>query len=148
MRVLGIDIGLKRTGLALSDESGLAIRFLPNLLAKNRAHAIEQILSLVHEFAIATIVIGLPEKKSLASKAIASRAEGLKKALDLIFTDLSRTVQVYLWDEALTSKKALKQLNEAGLSEKKRRAKLDAASAALLVEDFLFWQKIRPSHEK
>jgi putative Holliday junction resolvase len=137
MRVLGLDLGLFRTGLAMSDETGTAIRLLPNLLAKNRAQAIEKIISLVNEFAISVILIGYPEQKTPQSIAIASRAEGLKKTLDDFFHAQSLSIEVHLWDEALSSKRALAKLTDAGLPQKKRRSLLDSASAAVLIEDFL-----------
>jgi putative Holliday junction resolvase len=140
MRVLGIDVGLKRTGLAISDESGTAIRYLPNLKAKDRAQAMEAILSLVEEFCIQAIVIGLPEPKTTASKTIASRAHGLKEALDALFKAQDLNIKTYLWDETMTSQKALPHLVAAGYAQKKRKALLDAASAGLLIEEFLLWQ--------
>lgn len=137
MRVLGIDVGLKRTGVALSDETGTAIRYLPNLHANSRAQALERILSLVHEFSVQAIVIGCPKPNTAASVAIASRAEGLKTALVDLFAEHSLAVEVHLWDEAQSSKRAIASLVQAGLPQKKRKILLDAASAAILVEEFL-----------
>ena len=139
MRVLGIDVGIKRTGLALSDESGIAIRILPNLLAHSRKAALEKILSLVHEFEIGAIVIGCPEKKTTGSIAIASRAEGLKVALLAELAKTSPGVTVHLWGEEMTSKKAMTHLVSAKVPQKKRRAMLDGASAAVLVEEFIYF---------
>jgi putative Holliday junction resolvase len=139
MRVLGIDIGLKRTGLALSDETGIAIRHLPNLVVKNRAEAVERILSLVKEFSIQVIVIGYPEQRTPASKAVASRGRGLKDVLEKFFALESLKIEIHLWNEARTSKDALTRLIASGQRQKKRKHLLDAASAALLIEEFLFW---------
>lgn len=148
MRVLGIDVGLKRTGLALSDETGTAIRFLPNLVAKNRALAIEKILCLVSEFSIRAIVIGRPEPKTPGSIAIASRADGLKKTLMDVLEAQGLQVELYLWNETLTSKKALAHLVDSDVPQKKRKALLDAASAAVLVEEFLYQRLSRLDDEK
>jgi putative holliday junction resolvase len=137
MRVLGVDIGLKRTGLALSDETGTAIRLLPNLVANSRAKALEKILGLVVDFTIKVVVIGCPDPKTSGSKAIASRAIGLKQALDDVFKERGLDTKTYVWDEEMTSKKASAQLVESGVPKKKRSAMLDAASAAILVEEFL-----------
>lgn len=137
MRVLGIDIGLKRTGLAISDETGMAIRYLPNPQANSRALLIEKILSIVNELNVAVIVIGAPEQKTTGSIAIASRATGLKAALDETFASLSLNVTTHICNEAETSKRAMANLVASDVPQKKRKNLLDAASAAVLIEDFL-----------
>lgn len=141
MRVLGIDVGLKRTGLALSDETGTAIRYLPNLLAKSQKQAMEKILCLINEFSIKVIVIGSPEPKTTGSKAIASRASGLKNALDNVSKSQGLAVEIYLWNEASTSKQAMANLVRAQVPQKKRKSLLDAASAAILIEEFLYLRR-------
>lgn len=137
MRVLGIDIGIKRTGLAVSDETGTAIRHLPNLLAHSRAAALEKIISLVKELSIKAVVIGQPEARTAGSRAINSRAEGFKLALEEQLKALGLDVQVHLWDEEYTSKKAMENLVKSQVAKNSRKALLDAASAAVLVEEFL-----------
>jgi putative Holliday junction resolvase len=137
MRVLGIDMGLKRTGLAVSDETGTAIRHLPNLLAHSRTLALEKVLSLVKELSIKAVVIGKPEVRTDGSKAISMRAEGFKSALEEAFKAEGLQVEVYLLNEEYTSKKAMANLIEAGVPQKSRALMLDSASAAVLVEDFL-----------
>lgn len=141
MRVLGVDIGLKRTGLALSDETGSAIKLLPNLVARSRAQAVDKIVHLVLDFTIKVVVIGCPRPNTTGSKAIASRAAGLKEALEVCFHEQSLEVSVILWDEELTSKSASAKLVAAGVPKKKRTTMLDAASAAILVEEFLYESK-------
>lgn len=137
MRVLGIDIGLKRTGLALSDELGISVRMLPNLVVPSRAKAIESLVAIVVEYNVGTIVIGRPEPRTKASLAIANRADGLKEALDEVLKTRGLGVKTYVWDEALSSKMASFMLANAGIPKKKRASLLDAASAAILVEEFL-----------
>lgn len=137
MRVLGIDIGLKRTGLAMSDERRLTVKILPNLIATNQAQALEKILSLIHEFAVTDVVIGRPEPRTTGSIAIASRADGFKKKLEDIIIAAKSDVKIYVWNEDMTSKRATEQLVLANVPQKKRRSLLDGASAAVLVEDFI-----------
>lgn len=141
MRVLGVDIGLKRTGLALSDETGVAIKLLPNLVAHSRAQAVDKITRLVLDFTIKAVVIGCPRPNTTGSKAIASRAAGLKEALEACFQERGLVVLVTLWDEEFTSKSASAKLVSAGVPKNKRTTMLDAASAAILVEEFLYEYK-------
>jgi putative Holliday junction resolvase len=138
MRVLGIDVGLKRTGLAVSDALGISVRMLPNLQANSQKAALEKIISLINELSVEAVVIGRPQANTVGSKAIFKRAEGLKLALEMQVVSLGLNTRIYLWDETQTSKKAMSNLVNAEVPLKKRRNLLDAASAAVIVEDFLF----------
>src|SRR5437762_42513 len=104
MRILGIDLGLKRTGLALSDELGLSVSILPNLQAKSRSIAVDKLINMISERYIKIILIGQPEPRSNYSKAVAKRAEGLGFALAERIMALGLDTQVRLWDEAYSSK--------------------------------------------
>jgi putative Holliday junction resolvase len=137
MRVLGIDLGIKRTGLALSDETGTAIRLLPNLIAHSRLKVIEKIIHLVKDFSVQVVVIGCPMPKTVGSKAIYVRAHGLCESLTEALRINGLDTKTYVWDESMTSKQASCKLIEAGIPKKKRSLMLDAASAAIMVEDFL-----------
>ena len=72
MKILGIDLGLKRTGLAVSDQSGEIVRRLSNLEAKNQLQALTIISQLCIDLDIQIIVIGLP-KKSTSNEALVKR---------------------------------------------------------------------------
>jgi putative Holliday junction resolvase len=137
MKILGIDIGIKRTGMAISDELGLSVRMLPNLVAHSRALAVERIMTLVTNEKVEVIVIGEPEGQSEYSRAVASRAKGLKEELLRVISDNNYQVSVVMWDESYSSKKAAEQLAQSGMKKKDRQQKLDAASAAVLVEEYL-----------
>lgn len=143
MRVLGIDIGLKRTGLAMSDELGISVSILPNLQARNRATALEKLLSLVNEFEIAVIVIGLPEARTEHSKAIVSRVLGLEQALKTLVQEQGLALRIALVDETLSSKRAAQSLAQSGVSQKQRKIKLDGAAAAIMVEHYLMSHKVQ-----
>lgn len=137
MRVLGIDLGMKRSGMALSDELSLSISLLPNMTAKNREEAVLEIYNLCLEKNIAVVLIGFPKAQVESKKAISSRAIGLQKKLQEKFAKNKFLVQVILWDETLSSKTASKQLVESGVRKSKRAKLLDAQSAAVLVRDYL-----------
>jgi putative pre-16S rRNA nuclease len=140
MRILGIDIGMKRTGLAMSDDMGISVKILPNLIARNRASALEKLLSLINEFSIKTIVIGLPEGRTPHSMAVARRALGLAEALRALSLEHDLKLQVILCDESYTSKTAQARMVKSGVTQKQRKIKLDGAAAAIMVEHFLVGQ--------
>jgi putative Holliday junction resolvase len=137
MRVLGIDLGIKRTGLALSDELGLSVKLLPNLQANSRSAAVAKILAIVKDAQVKVVLIGLPETKSDHSKAVVSRAIGLESELSRLFESLGLAVQVLLRDESYSSKQGAQSLVASGVKKSQRKGKLDAAAAAILVEEYL-----------
>lgn len=136
-KVLAIDLGLKRTGMAISDELGLTARLLDNLEANSRQQAINKISQLVKDENIAVIVIGLPEALTDHSKAVAKRAHGLSELLKKHLDQEGISARIVLMDESYTSRRASLQLAQSGVKKKHRKAKLDSASAAVLLQDYL-----------
>jgi len=138
-RVLGIDLGLKRTGLAISDESGLCVRPLDTRPpAKSQAAEVDLILSQCIELGIGAIVIGHPTKAESGSEnPIAKRAKGLKMALESKIASLAYPILVHLEDESYTSKHAMERLIDSGVKKEKRKELLDSEVARILVERFI-----------
>ena len=136
-RALAIDIGLQRTGLAVSSELGLPIKLLPNLVSNSQKMAVSTLLEKIGELEVKTVVIGIPEERTVQSKTIASRARSLKNALDEALASHNMVVKVILFDESHTSRRASLSLVASGVRKKERKTKLDSASAAILLEDFL-----------
>lgn len=137
MRVLGIDLGMKRTGLAMSDELGISVGILPNLHASNRAMAVDKIMAIALEHKVAVILIGRPEPRTDHSKALVIRVDGLIFALAEKALALGLELRVLAWDESYSSKRALENLVKSQVPKHKRKQKLDGAAAAIMVEDFL-----------
>lgn len=137
MRVLGIDVGIKRTGLALSDDLGISVRLLPNLQANSRIAAINKIMALIIAHSIRVVVIGIPKAQNAYSKAVVSRVLGLKIELKKLIKEQNHQVEIVLWDESYSSKTAALRLALSGAKKSVRKTKLDGAAAAVLVEEFL-----------
>ena len=139
MSVLGIDLGLKRSGLAVSGPEGLSVRLLDNLVAKNQKDAVDKILVLVKLYDVTAVVIGRPPALNKNSETIAMRASSLAEVLTAAaFSDEGLSgLDVILWDESYSSKKGMSDLVASGVPRKKRQEKLDAAAAAVLVEEYL-----------
>lgn len=137
-RVLGIDIGLKRTGLAVSDSLGIGARPLPNRIPKSRNEDVAFILNLADELKIGTIVVGYPVlPRSGREGAMAVRARGFKEALEARIAELGNNIVVILSDECYTSKRAVNRLIESGIKKSKRLTLLDSEVARILVEEYL-----------
>ena len=137
-RVLGIDIGLKRTGLAISDDLGISVRPLENRVPKSRIEDVEFILAIVNDLDVGTIVIGHPVLPQSGEEGpMARRARGFKEALEAAFRANNRDTVVVLVDECYSSKSALNRLIESGVKKGKRSQLLDSEVARMLVEEYL-----------
>ena len=138
MRVLGIDLGLKRTGLAVSDELGLTARALANLTPKSRAEDIAFLLEQIAELEVADVVIGLASlPRSGDAGPMAKRAQGFAKALEEALAVAALACRVHLVDESYSSQRASARLVESGVKRGKRKEALDGEVARGLVLDFI-----------
>lgn len=131
-RVLGIDLGLKRTGLAVSDELGLSVRALPNLTPKSRAEDVAFLVAQARELAVQHVLVGRP-----SSGAIEQRAAGFAAALQQALVDAGLSARVHLVDEDFSSRQAAARLVESAVKKSARKAALDSEAARGLVLAFL-----------
>ena len=132
MRILGIDYGDQRIGLALSDLTGMLVGRAWTLHEWNLDRAIDEITAVVQENEVGRLVLGLPKNMdgSEGPRAEKSRevAERLREATGL---------EVVLWDERRSSVEAHAILHANGRKEKKHRANVDAVAASLILEGYL-----------
>ena len=142
VRVLGVDFGLRRIGLALSDESGLLASAWQTVPAadspKASAQAIAQVLARARDGgderagSIAAIVVGLPRRLNGADNDLSQPARDFAAALAT-----AMGLKVSLQDERLSSHEAESQLAVREKDWRKRKAQLDAAAAAVILQDYL-----------
>jgi putative Holliday junction resolvase len=136
-RILGIDLGLKRTGLAISDEIGLTAKALPLHRPGNRDQDVAYILDLAKKNSVTCVVIGyalLPHSKE--EGFMARRAKGFAVALEKTAQQHKIDLEIHLVEEAFTSKEANIRLIELGMAPKERKLALDGEVARMLVLDF------------
>lgn len=137
-RVLGVDLGLKRTGLAVSDELRLTTRALPNRIPKSRAEDVEFLLGLCEELGVREIVVGYPLLPQSGEEGpMARRARGFSEALAQLAAARGQDVEVHLVDERGTSVEAAHRLAHGSMQRGRRRAALDGEVARLLIEQFV-----------
>lgn len=131
-KILGIDFGLKRTGLALSDESQIFAFGLKTIESKI---LMEELKTLVLKEKIVEIVIGEPKRLDTSDSHITQNVRLLKEALQKEFPH----VKVVLLDERFTSKMASAVIAQSGLKKKNREQKglIDTVSAAIILQDYL-----------
>ena len=140
MRVLGVDLGLKRTGLAVSDELGLTARALPNLTPKSRAEDVAFLVEQIAELEVSDVVIGLASlPRSGDAGPMAKRAQGFAAALESALREAGALAQVkvHLVDESYSSIRASERLVESGVKRSTRKEALDGEVARGLVLDFV-----------
>jgi len=132
-RVLGIDFGDARIGLAASDPSGSIALPLDTLERVGPRQDVERIARRVRELEARVVVVGLPK--------LLSGAEGRQAALTREFADrLARRlgdVPVELWDERLTTAEAERTMISGGVGRRRRKTRVDPIAAALILQGYL-----------
>ena len=137
MRWLALDHGTKNLGIAFSDE--LEILASPFEVWPNQGEAtLARIAALAKEEGAQALLVGLPRHKDGTESATAPLARAFGEALQ------ARTgLPLLFWDEHLTSMEAERLLAQRGVKPKDRKAKLDAAAAAVMLEDLLETRRSR-----
>ena len=131
-RILGIDPGRKTIGLAVSDELHLAAHGLPSIAARPEAKALEAVKSLIRDYNIVEIVVGLPLNMDGSSGPSAEAAREFARRLEKLLPGGVRMV-----DERLTTVQAERTLLEADLSRTRRKGLRDQLAAVLILQSRL-----------
>lgn len=132
MRILALDHGTKRVGVALSDETATIAQPLEFIPAEPQTKCLERIKEISRERQVGEILVGLPRNMNGTYGPAAESARGfavaLKEAIGL---------PVKTWDERLTSVQANRYLIEAGMRRDQRKVKVDQSAAAILLQSYL-----------
>ena len=135
-RVLGLDVGARRIGLAVSDQLGITAQGLETLQRKNKKYDLAFLNRIIRQYDVKEIVVGLPLRMSgsegVQAEKIQAFAEDLRKHFKL---------PVHLWDERLTSAEANRLLRETNLSIEKRGQAVDRMAAILILQGWMESQK-------
>ena len=132
MRILAVDLGLARTGLAISDESGFLASPVGTIAEKDLDVLCDKIADTVRERQATEIVVGHPRNMDSSCGESAQRAEGFAKALG------DKTgLPVHLWDERMTTVSAIGYLNQTDTRGKKRKAVVDTVAATIILQNYL-----------
>lgn len=132
MRILGIDFGQKRIGLALSDPLGFTAQGLETLMRQNKNQVLKDLKMLCQTHQVREVIIGLPVNMdgSMGPKA--------KEVLDFVpRMEKELSLPIKTWDERLSSRQAGRLMIEGGLSRKKQRAQSDRLAATLILQSYL-----------
>ncbi|MBM4273250.1 MAG: Holliday junction resolvase RuvX [Deltaproteobacteria bacterium] len=135
-RILGLDVGEKRIGVAVSDPLGVTAQGLGVLSRKNRESDLARLQEMIRDYRVVKIVVGVPRhmdgRPGKQAPEILDLAQALGKAL---------AAEVVAWDERLTTREAERVLLQADLSRRRRRQVVDQVAAALILQGYLDSQR-------
>ena len=139
MKIMGIDYGDARTGVAISDLLCTLVGSATVVPSRNTEKAIADIVRLAQENQVGEIVVGLPKNMDGTEGERAEKSRKLAKTLQ-IWSGLP----VRMWDERQTTCAAADLLDESGTFGSRRKEILDSVSATVILEDYLAWRKEHP----
>lgn len=132
MRILGLDVGDVRIGVAVSDPLKIIARGLDFIKRTTVKEDVEAIKELVDEHEVEEIVVGLPKMMSgeigIQAQKVQDFAEALKAVIE---------TPIVMWDERLSTVAATRVLIEANMSRKKRKKVVDKVAAVLILQGYL-----------
>jgi putative Holliday junction resolvase len=131
-RILGLDLGTKRIGVAISDPTGMLAQGLPTLGRDRKGRWLEHLRRLADEHQVTGIVVGLPKNMSGTE---GPAAEEVRRLADILRDKLE--VPVTCWDERLTTVAAEKMFQETGVKMRRAKKRLDEVAAVLILQGYL-----------
>ena len=141
-RVLGLDVGLRRIGVAISDPLGMTAQGLDTLHRKNKKHDFAYLHRVIRQYGVKEIVVGLPLRMSGTEGTQAEKIQAFAVDLRKHFK-----LPVHLWDERLTSAEANRLLRETDLSIEKRGQAVDRMAAILILQGWMESRTIQHADE-
>jgi putative Holliday junction resolvase len=131
-RILGLDVGSKTIGLAVSDALGITAQGLETIRRKNKRFDLAALHSVIRRLGVTELVVGLPLRLSgkvgTQAEKVSAFAEELREKFKL---------PVHLWDERLTTAEANRILKESEISIRKRAGAVDRLAAVLILQNYM-----------
>ena len=132
MRILGLDYGEKRIGVAICDELGLTAQGLPTIIRKTKKHDWEILESLIRNYKVEKIVIGYPVRLDGSEGIQCEKVNRFNSLLEETFS-----LPVVKWPETLSTKEAEEILINSGVRWEKRKKMVDKLAACLILQGYL-----------
>ena len=138
MRILGLDLGTKTLGVAISDNLGLIASKYDTIRFNDGDYddALNKLMKIVEEFNITTVVLGLPKNMDNTLGFASERSLNFKEKLE------TKNLTVILQDERLSSTEANNILIMADTSRKKRKKNVDSLAAVIILQGYLDKRKV------
>jgi putative Holliday junction resolvase len=135
-RILALDYGSVRVGVALSDPLGLTAQARETLVPKSKSELMQKLFDLIRQNEVEAIVLGLPLNMDGSRGSKAREAEALAETLSERFS-----LSVHLWDERLTTRQAQNTMRETNTRTKGHKPKIDSLAAVFLLQSYLDHQR-------
>jgi len=129
---MGLDIGTRTIGIAISDELGITAQGLKTLRRKSTEEDFKEISAIIRQFEIEKIIVGLPKNMD---GTLGRQAEKVLKWMEALKDKVE--IPVATWDERLSTVGASRVLLEADLSRRKRKTVIDKVAAVLILQGYL-----------
>ena len=138
-RILALDLGERRLGLAISDGLGVTAQPVEKLSSHGRARDVRQVRDIVEQRGVVKMLIGDPLH---LSGRIGARAEHARRFATSLAAVL-QGVEVELWDERLTTAQIEREMIAGNVSRRRRREVVDSLSAVLILQSYLDARSVR-----
>jgi putative Holliday junction resolvase len=136
-RILAIDFGERRIGLAISDPLGITAQGLPTIDTRKTKDFLSFIQNLIQEKEVSKVVVGMPRNMD---GSIGFKGEAVKEFIQKL--SQKTKVEIITWDERLTSVESLRSMREMGTKQKKKET-VDRISATLILQSYLDSQSMK-----
>ena len=133
MRIMGLDLGETRIGVALSDELLLTAQGLCVIHSRGIDNDLAQVLELLESHAVTELVIGLPRNMDGSCGVMAEKAKDFGRRI----VERKPELKLEYWDERLTTTAAQRVLVDADMSRSRRRKVVDKVAAGLILQGYM-----------
>lgn len=132
MRIMGLDVGKKTIGVAISDENSITAQPLKTIMRASRDKDTEELKGIIREFEIESIVVGLPVNMD---GTFGPQSQLVLKFIETVKAETGLPVEP--WDERLSTIAVTKVLIEGDISRKKRKEVVDKMAASYILQGYL-----------
>ncbi|MEG0133658.1 MAG: Holliday junction resolvase RuvX [Clostridium sp.] len=132
MRILGLDVGDRTIGVAISDPLGFTAQGITTIRRKKEEYDMNEVVKICDEYQVETIILGLPKNMN---GTIGEQAEKVQRFCAVLGEYVS--VEIKFWDERLTTRAAHMAMLEADMSRKKRKGLVDKIAATYILQGYL-----------
>ena len=135
-RMLGVDYGVARTGIAVTDPLGMTAQGVATIHSGKEEKVLNEVIGYAEKYGVNTIVVGLPKNMN---NTVGERGEACIAFGELLkqHTDC----EVVMWDERLSTVSAIGYLNQTNTRGAKRKAVVDTVAAAIILQNYLDYKK-------
>ena len=138
MRVLGLDVGERRIGVAVCDELGLTAQGIGVIKRNGLNQDIKSIEDLIKQYNVSKIVLGIPKNMNGTEGPAAEKVRAFGRLLEE-----KTALKVSYWDERLSTSSAQRVMLDADISRRKRKANVDRLAAVIILQNYLDYHASR-----